>query len=946
MISLSNVNKYYNEGKENEIHVLSNISLEFSEYGMVGIFGKSGCGKTTLLNAIGGLTTIYDGEIHIGEGDITKNSDYIRNQYIGYIFQNYCLDYQKTVYENVADALKLAGVTDKNEIYRRVENVLLCVGMERYVKRYPNTLSGGQQQRVAIARALVKNPRIILADEPTGNLDAKNTIQIMKLLKRISKKQLVILVTHEQELIRNYCDSVVEMSDGSIKNVYDNNTEMHQDEKESNIIYVNELEERENNLEIGKILYYGELPKEKLEIAIVNYAGKIYLKVNASNVKVINQNSELEIRKRADAENRKEDCCDDEKDMAIDEITDIREDKIGKLFDWKDSIVVAWKNIVTMKGSHKFLCLFLFVFSLIIVLLSAFYGRDIEKVINADSLNNAHSFYAYIPDEKTAIELIGVIGSVKSGIDNVEFTREKILGDQKFYIELPNFSSSLENSFKDFIVMTFHGTLFPIRVAYNSESICGKAINLDNKEAIITSAVADCILENDTLDLFVDYESIIGFNAKSLDGGNSFEIVGIVNSEEYAIYFDDSYFAKKWYKECCSANVAVADEYNSIVESGNVILRVNSDYIEKKPNVGETVTINGKELEVSKVIDVNYSYEEWLSDNDIVKKTEEELECSKYEYLDYYYLDYKDYVSYCENNQQNVEYDLYKKLIAENNKEAWYISIMELSGLSDYYVAAKFKEDHNRYPSEDELEEAMYIYESPYDKLERIMVDRDEQYIYEYTYVLNQEDYINISNGYGKSIGYGMNNENFDSYAIIHSIDVDVTEAYLQENFEGINPIESLEKAYLTPAMLRGLEIEQYKKDIIVSLIVWIMFICVISVCVYILMRSNMMRDISQVGMYRCIGVTRKNIIFKYFVENLTTIFISAGMGYFVISFVLWYLQSGKYSYLVNSMFYYPWWLGIFVFIFVMSILICCSLLPIVMLLRKSPSEIMAKYDV
>ena len=222
MIKINSLNKYFNKGKQNEIHVINDISLELPSSGMVAIFGKSGCGKTTLLNTIGGLDNFKSGNITIDDNDVSHKNDDIRNKYIGYIFQNYNLNNNQSCFENVANALKLCGITDEDVIKERVMASLKNVGMEKYSKRTPDSLSGGQQQRIAIARAIVKNPKIILADEPTGNLDENNTILIMNLLKAISKEHLVVLVTHEESLVNYYCNKIIHLSDGKVVNIEDN----------------------------------------------------------------------------------------------------------------------------------------------------------------------------------------------------------------------------------------------------------------------------------------------------------------------------------------------------------------------------------------------------------------------------------------------------------------------------------------------------------------------------------------------------------------------------------------------------------------------------------------------------------------------------------------------------------------------------------------------------
>ena len=218
MIRLTNVNKYFNRKKNNEIRAIDHTSIELADKGLVTFLGNSGCGKTTLLNAIGGLDKVDSGEIYIGEERLTGRSDgkkdEIRNANIGYIFQNYNLIEDDTVFNNVALVLRMMGIKDKREIEERVMYILKRVGIDRYKNRPAKMLSGGERQRVGIARAIVKNPKIIIADEPTGNLDSKNTLEIMNIIKAISREKLVILVTHEREIAEFYASRIVEIVDG------------------------------------------------------------------------------------------------------------------------------------------------------------------------------------------------------------------------------------------------------------------------------------------------------------------------------------------------------------------------------------------------------------------------------------------------------------------------------------------------------------------------------------------------------------------------------------------------------------------------------------------------------------------------------------------------------------------------------------------------------------
>jgi ABC-type lipoprotein export system ATPase subunit len=199
MVEIKKVTKTFKKGLGNKIKAINKTSLNLDDTGLVALLGPSGCGKTTLLNAIGGLDKINRGKILINNKNIASKfsfySDRIRNNEIGYIFQDYKLLENLSVFDNISIVLKMQGVKNKNEIKEKVEYVLEKVGMIRYKRRPAAMLSGGEKQRVAIARAIVKNPRVLLCDEPTGNLDSKNSLEVMKIIKSISKDRLVVLVT-------------------------------------------------------------------------------------------------------------------------------------------------------------------------------------------------------------------------------------------------------------------------------------------------------------------------------------------------------------------------------------------------------------------------------------------------------------------------------------------------------------------------------------------------------------------------------------------------------------------------------------------------------------------------------------------------------------------------------------------------------------------------------
>ena len=300
MLSLKNVNKYFNRHRKNEIHVINNISLEFNDNGLVALLGPSGCGKTTLLNAIGGLDKIKSGKIYVNGKKISSKIDgkvdKIRNLNIGYIFQDYKLVDNMSVFDNVALVLTMLGIKDKNEVKNRVEYVLDKVGMLRYKRRPANMLSGGERQRVGIARALVKNPNIILADEPTGNLDSKNSLEIMKIIKSISKDRLVILVTHEVNLAKFYADRIIELKDGSIVKDYINKDKEDLDYAIDNNIYLKDFGKHDVIKDEDKLINIYLDDKDKIKLDIVVRNGNIYANSKSrDNIVVIDEDSNIEL---------------------------------------------------------------------------------------------------------------------------------------------------------------------------------------------------------------------------------------------------------------------------------------------------------------------------------------------------------------------------------------------------------------------------------------------------------------------------------------------------------------------------------------------------------------------------------------------------------------------------------------------------------------------------
>ena len=274
MLELKNIKKTYVTGQE-KVEALKGVSIKFRESEFVSILGQSGCGKTTLLNIIGGLDRYTSGDLIIN-GKSTKNFkdrdwDAYRNYKIGFVFQSYNLISHQTVLSNVELALTIGGIS-KHERKQRAIEALEQVGLKDQIHKKPNQLSGGQMQRVAIARALVNNPDIILADEPTGALDTKTSVQVMEILKKISKDKLIIMVTHNPELAEKYSSRIIRILDG---NITEDSNPIKKDEK---------IENSKNHSGIGRTsmsfftafrLSLNNLLTKKGRTILVSFAGSI-----------------------------------------------------------------------------------------------------------------------------------------------------------------------------------------------------------------------------------------------------------------------------------------------------------------------------------------------------------------------------------------------------------------------------------------------------------------------------------------------------------------------------------------------------------------------------------------------------------------------------------------------------------------------------------------------
>ncbi len=848
LIRLDHVNKYFYRGKQNEIHVINDVSLDLPTCGMVAVFGMSGCGKTTLLNVIGGLDRFSDGSVTFDGQDIQENPDVLRNRDMGYIFQNYNLCREETCYDNVADALRLCGMSDGKEMQERVRSALSNVGMENYRNRTPDTLSGGQQQRIAIARAIVKNPRVILADEPTGNLDEANTLLVMNLLREIARDRLVLLVTHEADLVDHYCETVIEVSDGKIATVRRNESLSPNGlrTKDKNDIFLGELEEHRDETAFAQVDYYGDKPETPIKLRIVNHGGKFYLRIDTQNVQVLDDTSEVRLRDgvfTAETETPR-----DSERIDMSELPPVEGKNYGRLYTFRSAVRSGWRaNFGQKKKGKKFLLRLMILFSAVLVLMTAISGTCLRKILDAKNANSKNTFYVAVTQEKSVTSVLQkALADNTAGIDDLNLIGTYFPQDLNYSLGAGYFETYTVPN------VSAHAVPLDISLASDKKLLAGRNENLAVYEVLISSEMADLCIESSEVGYINGYESLIGLTFYSLScidestgKSRNLSIAGVVKDSESALYISSVAKAEIAVRNRnLPVSLAFEANYTAPIPSGSCVLwkihGVDASYSEQVPSVGDSVTlIQGFPLTVSAV------YEVPDSENSAV-------------------------VSY--NNS-------YRLLVSEED----YIKFSTSVG-----------------------------------PMQEIITDTPD------VYTVNKESY---------------------GYVAIHTGNPSATEKWIAENLTDLPepPFDGVEKV-LTPDDLYDSAIAENLASVVSSLVSWAVVMAVLCVCVYFIMRSSLLKSVREIGIYRAIGVSKKNLLFRFFVESGLLTSLTTVIGFLLSSVVMWLWLN--MTPLMSNLFYYPVWLALCLFLLIVGVCLLFGILPALVLLRKTPSEILAKYDI
>ncbi len=584
MIKLENVNKYFNYHKKNEIHVINDANYVFPNKGLVAILGPSGSGKTTFLNTISGLDKVNKGNIFVNGINITKKSvskvDEIRNLNIGYIFQDYKLLDNMTVFDNVALSLKLIGIKDEEEIKKRVIYTLKSVGMERFKNRPAGMLSGGERQRVGIARAIVKNPKIIIADEPTGNLDSKNSLEVMNIIKSISSLYLVILVTHEEDLAKFYASHIIELKDGKIIKSYENNHDKTLNYEIENNIYLkdfNNIEEiQKDNILIN--VYRNNDENIKLNIVIKN--GNIYIEGKTNEkLEIIDSNSNINLiddhHKLIDKNNIKA------KDFKIEEVANLSlKEKYSSIFSPFTFISYGFKKILDYPLLKKILLGGFFLSGMFI-----FYAiASIFATINISDKDFININKNYLTVNIKNLDVGDFLEYEKLNDINYILPSDSIVN---FRFDYDKYLQSMNN------IAYITGSLSSNKMINSSDLLLGRMPNKSNEIVIDKLAIEKTIQNNNTKE--AGFNSINDFLNHEIYVNNmdKFIIVGITDLDELNIYADESLFID-----------IIANSYSLNYYD------VNNDYLNYDLIKNDIKLIDGKlpinDYEVA--LNINYSY--------------------------------------------------------------------------------------------------------------------------------------------------------------------------------------------------------------------------------------------------------------------------------------------------------------------------------------------------
>lgn len=906
MIKVQGLNKYYNKGKSNELHVINDTTIRLPDTGLICILGESGSGKTTLMNTISGLDDFENGIIDVDGVEIKKygdvNQERVRNEKFGYIFQNYYLLQDRTVEYNLMLALGLYNISDE-EKEERIDYVLKAVDMWRYKKRLVSQLSGGQQQRIAIARALAKSPKVIFADEPTGNLDEANTMRIMGVLKKISEKCLVVVVTHEKTIADFFADRILWIADGKIMEDKERTSQGVYSYVEDTNLYLGEYEKRELTDENVRVAVYDKGQKPAIDLKIVCDKGKIYISLGeARNAEVLTADSEKKVLEGTKPVIEMTDV--EEMDYSLSELEYAKKPKLG----FREIRAIALANIRAMGKRQIFLVISLLAMSIMMVLAI----QDIMTIIavHEEEVVSTDSHYLELTMEKgdmiTASEFLAYKQELMNYIkDDGQIYDMLVMNPETTLVYTYTGFSQLEN-----VQVPISNFSFVPLDKLSSDSLIYGEMPKKADEIVIDKWVLEQYVKNSN-ELSNVINNIRHFVGKEVTTANGLKlkITGICETEQMDVYIE---------KDVISAT---GNYMNTYMTYSNFMEEYGGEYSGVEPGYDEE----------KKCYEILVSQNEFLSNYRIYAQSEYSKIYIYEAALSNYESDMEAYERVKENVKNGFANEHMIKVWEENleydreNIEKAFKDMTEQYGVSTYEECVAIRDDYSQYTYTKTIKTgAEYTVVGYYSNelaekinVEFVMADEAQKYVMPdiianmgkcYIYTEDEEnvkDYMELAeNKYGKKLTLKLSNP-YDT----------VMEEY------------RLDKA------------EQFKGRIIVTVTIFVVSMIIL----YFMMKANAVQRMQDLGVYRLIGISKASIVGLFAFENVVITSYTSLIGA-VLATLATYLISSVPS--LDVEINYPWYAFAATVLFLYAVNVVIGILPIRKILRLPPAQLATKYDI
>lgn len=920
MIKIRNLNKYYNKKKNNEIHVIDNTNLEITKPGLVTFLGQSGAGKTTLLHVIGGLDkangdVIYE-DLNFLKASKNKVDEY-RNRNIGYIFQHYNLLPNLTVYENLKLQLELIGVIDKTIIDARINEVLRIVGLERYKRRMVTALSGGQQQRVAIARALVKGCKIIIADEPTGNLDTKNSIEIMNILKVLSKNYYILLVTHNISLANHYSDRIIKISDGKIIEDIENTKSKNLLNVDHNALYLTEyhsnvIKHAGNHIEI----FSKDDVHVNFRVVIENDA--IYIENNnVTPIRVINENTDKYFVEETIAETAIDDSVDNFSTL-------LNSDSQKNQFSFKNKVSIllndlknTFLNIFNSSLKRKFIFVAFFVIG--VILCFCLNALNISTTVT-------NSMLEYTPKNSVQVDFVNSNGELKFGYSLDKKELMTILDESP---EITGLAEPVDDVYMNFNVISNR----PTKIKFNNicyvsttQSYIKENISLENNEIAISNHIADEILEYTSKYNISSYDELEGQSLYiSLGHVYSGEVIikEVIDTYDYTFLVSDFiYFCKNKSSAELSAKMLNYSFYEEIGKVPN-ILSIES-YVDE---LGGTYNDYNKPRAI-----ISSSLLPYFVGVDFMSSTKDHQVWKTYS-------DSFSVVGYIEEEDFNVtftnekQYEDFLELAALNATSVMPYKDFELTLTKGSSLPKNDYEILLPNTSKNRLNYGIgtwYLVSVDYKTSIKMKVTGffELDFPYNTSYMFTNErtaNVLGILNAHERVYKDEVKTLYFYSSDIEKTIEYFTENGYLAADAE----LKAMNNSFLA-------KIDTSKIIIAISICIIIAMI----LFVFFINRSKLMQDIYKIGVLRALGAKKFSLYKDFIFESLIITTLTIAFGFTITYFITYQANNFIPGIAVDIKFYYLSIIGIYIMMFV------TALAPVYFLLRKTPVEIISKYDI